>query len=128
MMVRAKSCLWRFFSRDASVPYRAPAQKISPVMPGTLMPTHFQPPTVYLGEAKWKFYILQCIPLTPYLLATPSLPPLFLQISLNFFLEECVTRLRDHYLDHLSGSGALSSLGCGVSSYTVQQFNNAQIK
>lgn len=54
----------------------------------------------------------------------PSLP----SNKFKFFLEECVTRLRDHYLDHLSGSGALSSLGCGVSSYTVQQFNNAQIK
>lgn len=117
-MVRAKSCLWGFISQDASIPYRVPAQKISSVMPGTLMPTHFQPPTVYLGEAKWKFYIPQCIPLTPYLLATPSLPPLFLQISLNFFWKNDVTRLRDHYLDHLSVSGVLSSLGYEVCLHT----------
>lgn len=45
--------------------FRVPAQKILSVLPGTLMPTHFKLPTVYLGEAKWKFYIPQCIPLTP---------------------------------------------------------------
>lgn len=112
-MVRAKSCLWGFFSRDASIPHRVPAQKISSVMPGTLMPTHFKPPTVCLGEAKWKFYILQCVPLTPYLLTAPSLPPLFLQISLKFFWKNDATRLREHYLHHFSDSGALSSLGVG---------------
>lgn len=77
-MVRAKSCLWGFFSRDASIPYRVPAQKISSVMPGTPMPTHFKLPTVSLGEAKWKFSIPQCVPLTPlsldYFVPAPSLP------------------------------------------------------